>query len=109
MQKQIRTQETQNKLGNTKSAVHSSKPNTETEGKQRFKRGKHDQKNQPGQTWESRPAPARAEKFDEKEGADLAARAMSRTLTTKNLRTGSPTPETQLYPINIKRSTSSTN
>jgi hypothetical protein len=102
MLKQIRTQEreTQNQLGNTKFAAHSSKPNTETEGKQRFNRGKDDQKNQPRWTWKSRPAPARDEKFDEK-GADLAARAMTRT---KNLRT-----RQLLDPVNIKKSTSSTN
>jgi hypothetical protein len=102
MLKQIRTQErkTQNQLGNTKFAAHSSKPNTETEGKQRFNRGKDDQKNQPRRTWKSRPAPARDEKFDEK-GADLAARAMTRT---KNLRT-----RQFLDPVNIKKSTSSTN
>jgi hypothetical protein len=111
MQKEIRTQEreTQNQLGNTKSARHSSKPNTETEGKQRFSRGKDDQKNQPGRTWKSRPEPARAEKFNEKEGADLAARDEQNS-RTKNLRTRSPTQETQLLdPVNIKRSTSSTN
>jgi hypothetical protein len=146
------------KNGNTKSAAHSSKPNTGTERKQRFSswrtlsreqklvrekrnplagdprpggerkpnhelcpattdkrrsdrisRGKNDQKNQSGRTWKSRPALAGAEKWWERMSRSSCARDEQNS-RTKNLRTRSPTQQTQLLdPVNIKRSTSSTN